>query len=60
VGAAVDEAKLELKADIKQVRTMLEEDYVAESARVTRVEKRLTKTGADLRQHIADSAAHRS
>jgi hypothetical protein len=43
----------ELKADIKRVQTMLEEDYVAEAGRVDRIERRLGRTREELSRHIA-------
>lgn len=45
-----------VKSEIRQVRSMLEEDYSAEADRVTRISRRLDRTRAELKQHIADGA----
>ena len=44
-----------VKSEIRRVRSMLEEDYFAEAGRVTRISRRLARTRAELKQHIADT-----
>ena len=47
-----------VKNEIKRVQSMLEEDYSAESDRLTRLSRRLDRTRTELKQHIAGSATH--
>jgi len=44
-----------VKSEIRRVRSMLEEDYSAEADRVTRISRRLDRTRAELKQHIANT-----
>ena len=44
-----------VRNDIKRVRLMLEEDNSAEADRVTRISRRLDRTRAELKQHIANT-----
>ena len=61
VGGLATKAEFEVgldsvKGEIRQIRSMLEEDYFAEVDRVTRISRRLDRTQAELKQHIADGA----
>ena len=47
-----------IRTEIKTMRKMLEEDILAESQRLTKVDRRLEKTTRLLMAHIADTSAH--
>jgi hypothetical protein len=51
--ALKDELKADFRAELKKIRTMLEEDYGAESHRVTRIDRRLHKVETTLKAHLA-------
>jgi len=54
----INEASIGVLSEVVKVRKMLEEDALAESERLTRVEKRLDKTTRILMSHIATPSAH--
>jgi len=59
VDHAIGVAKDELQGELKHITKMLEEDYLAESGRLTRVSRRLDQTQVRLKRPVADRAAHR-
>ncbi len=45
---------------IDEVKTMLEEDFLAEAKRVDRLESNLNRTRKELKDHIADKSVHKA
>ncbi len=54
----INEASDGVLDEVVKVRKMLEEDALAESKRLTKVEKRLGKTTRVLASHVANPSAH--
>jgi hypothetical protein len=52
VSRAVDDAKTELRAEIKRLGKSIDENYLAEAKLVTRLERKLGR-------HVGDKSAHR-
>ena len=55
----VDANHVEVMERIDQVKNMLEEDFMAEAARVDKLERQLKTTRRELKDHIADKSVHK-